>query len=69
MLTRPKTMIGVKDSLSTKAAADALAAETRAFGNKAAQLELQMATDAFLRAKEALRNKVSTSETVTHKDK
>ncbi len=40
------------DHMSTKVAQNTLAAETRAFGNKSAKLDLQRATAAFARAKE-----------------
>jgi hypothetical protein len=48
-----KTVL-VTESLSTKAAQDVLASQTRAFGNKAAKLQLQMATSAFVQAKQRL---------------
>lgn len=40
------------ESFSTKAAQEVLASQTKAFGNKAAKLQLQMATAAFVQAKQ-----------------
>jgi hypothetical protein len=37
--------VGLKDKMSTAAASEALTAETRAIGNAAAKLNLQMADD------------------------
>jgi hypothetical protein len=50
---------GAKDEMSTTMAQAALAAETRAFGNKAAKLSLQTATTAFVHAKRQLETKTS----------
>jgi len=55
--------------MSTKMAADALAAETRAFGNASAKLNLQMATDAFLHAKETLQQGSVSNGSVAQEDK
>jgi hypothetical protein len=49
--TQAEQRVGVKDALSTAAAAEQLREETRAFGNAAAKLNLQMASAAFLKAK------------------
>jgi len=60
---------GVMDAMSTKMAADVLAVETRAFGNASAKLNLQMATDAFLRAKETLQQESVSNGKVAQEDK
>jgi hypothetical protein len=57
------------DAMSTKMAADVLATETRAFGNASAKLSLQTATDAFLRAKEALQQRSAANGKVTQEEK
>ena len=57
------------DHMSTKMASDVLAAETRAFGNKAAQLKLQMATEAFLQAKKTLQQASTASGKITQEEK
>jgi hypothetical protein len=44
----------VRENLWTKTAHEVLASQTRAFGNKAAKLQLQMATAAFSQAKQRL---------------
>jgi hypothetical protein len=56
MPMQAKTEIEVlaSESMSTAAAAAQLNAETRAFGNASAKLNLQLATAAFLEAKRAL---------------
>lgn len=51
------------DHLSTKAAQSVLAAETRAFGNKAAKLNLQTATAAFAHAKQAQQQTKTSQDT------
>jgi hypothetical protein len=45
--------VGANDSMSTAAASAALNAETRAFGNAIAKLNLQHATAAFAQAKKS----------------
>jgi len=50
------------EAMSTKAAAAALASQTRAFGNKYAKLSLQHATDSFLRAKEEFLQRSATTD-------
>ncbi len=54
MPTRPKPENRklALDFMSTKMAQETLAAETRAFGNKSAKLNLQLATAALARVKE-----------------
>lgn len=49
--TKPANRARTVDHLSTEAAQKVLAAETRAFGNAAAKLNLQVATAAFAQAK------------------
>ena len=57
------------EARSTRAAADVLAAETKAFGNASAKLSLQMATDNFLRAKEAFLKRAVTNENIAQEEK
>lgn len=47
-------MVLVTESVSTRAAQGVLASQTRAFGNKAAKLDLQTATTAFVHAKQTI---------------
>jgi hypothetical protein len=53
-MTQKPLRVSVGDSLSTKADEHDLFPKTRAFGNKALLQELQSATTAFVRAKQAL---------------
>lgn len=66
---RNENRVMAMDEMSTKMAADVLEAETRAFGNAAAKVNLQMATDAFLRAKEALHQRSAANGKVTQEEK
>lgn len=66
---RNDNRVGMNDAMSTKIAADVLAAETRAFGNASAKLNLQVATDAFLRAKQEFLQRAAASEKLAQEDK
>ncbi len=53
--SQPKILrVRVGDSQSTKAAQEVLAAQTRAFGNASAKLQLQMASASFLLKKQQI---------------
>jgi hypothetical protein len=61
--TKPENRALAFDHLSTKAAQSVLAAETRAFGNKAAKLNLQTATAAFAHAKQVQQQAKTSQDT------
>jgi hypothetical protein len=69
IIAKDRDTVLASEAMSTKAAADVLASQTRAFGNASAKLSLQIATDKFQRAKETFLQRAAADESMAQEEK